>query len=200
MKRWQKWIKDIILPIVIGLVIAVVVTQFVVDKVKVDGTSMEPNLTDGELMLNYRVLPLKRGEVVVFNAYKLADDAAKNTQYVKRVIAVPGDTVSSNNGVLKVNGKVVNQGYLPVETRWSTGNWTSLRALSIAKHWSVQSGNVVPKNHYFVMGDNRSVSYDSRYWGYVPKDKIKGVVKVLWGNGDHKNNVNTQYKRYFKRS
>ncbi|MCG4840806.1 signal peptidase I, partial [[Ruminococcus] torques] len=97
----------------------------------------------------------------------------------KRVIGLPGDTVEAKNGNLYVNGKKVDQSYISKSERSSgTGTWT-LHSISQENSWVLHNGAYkVPKGEYFVLGDHRSVSNDSRYWGFVPKSKIVGVVKV----------------------
>lgn len=191
----MKTIKEIlswVIPIVAGILIALAIKQFVVTIAKVDGSSMEPNLVNKERMLVWRNSDIKRMSVIVFDAYGEDPSAVnKNTDYVKRVIGVPGDTVASKNGNLYVNGKLVKQNFISeYERTQGTGNW-DLKTLS--KNWSKNVGvTKVPKGQYFVMGDHRSVSNDGRYWGFVPKDKITGVVKVPFWSTDatKRHNVN----------
>ena len=124
---------------------------------------------------------IKRGEVVVFNAYGVDPNATTpDEKYIKRVIGVPGDTVSDVNGVLRVNGKVVDQSFISeneqVATNNRVGDWTSLAELGQSQNWQGPISGKVPAGYYFVLGDHRSISNDSRYWGFVPKNKISGTV------------------------
>ncbi|WP_395319793.1 signal peptidase I [Fructilactobacillus frigidiflavus] len=195
----MKTIKGIlgwVLPVIIGLAIALLVKQFFFTVARVDGPSMEPNLINNERIMVWRQADIKRGSVVVFNAAGVDPQAAKNdglvkdilgtngTDYVKRVIAVPGDTVAFKDGAIYVNNHKIDQSYIGSdeqktgsEYNMQPGNW-DLQSLS--RNWKQNQGAVkVPKGQYFVMGDHRSVSNDSRYWGFVPKDKIIGVVKTF---------------------
>ncbi|ETO40521.1 Signal peptidase I [Fructilactobacillus florum 8D] len=185
-----------IIPIVIGLAIALLIRQFVFTMARVDGPSMEPNLVNNERIIAWRQAKIKRNSVIVFNASGVDPDAAANTSftkrilgtagtdYVKRVVGMPGDTVAFQNGKILINGKVVDQGYISkTEQRKGTeyeaqpGNW-DLKSLST--NWSKDNGAMkVPQGKYFVLGDHRSVSNDSRYWGFVPQDKVIGVVKTF---------------------
>lgn len=189
-----------IVPIVIGLVLALVIKQFVFQPVRVDGPSMQPNLVNNERVLCLKQSKIHRGSVIVFNANGVDPQVSVKTVYVKRVIGVPGDTVQSKNGNIYVNGKKTNQDYISMDQRKAgTGNWT-LKTISKRNNWLKDSGATkVPDGEYFVLGDNRTVSNDGRYWGFVPKDKIDGVVKVgFWsGNQSKKKYVNQQWKHYF---
>ncbi|WP_172187845.1 signal peptidase I [Lentilactobacillus kribbianus] len=191
----MKTLKEIlswIIPIAVGLAIAFLLRTFVITIARVDGPSMEPNLVNNERMIVWRQAQIKHNSVIVFDAYG-QDPAAttKNTDYVKRVIGMPGDTVSSKDGNLYVNNKLVKQNYISKYQRTQgTGNW-DLKSLSA--RWQKNNGATkVPKGQYFVMGDHRSVSNDGRYWGFVPKDKVIGVAKVpFWEtNKTKRNNVN----------
>ncbi|AVK64072.1 signal peptidase I [Lactobacillus sp. CBA3606] len=187
-KNIMSWI----LPIVVGLLIAMVIRHFVFTMVRVDGPSMEPNLENNERVAVVKTAKIRHLSVIVFNAYKVDPDASSKTvKYVKRVIGMPGDTVSSKDGKVYVNGHVVKQGFISqFERTQGTGNW-SLASISNKNSWAIPATKV-PKNSYFVLGDHRSVSNDSRYWGFVPANKVLGVVKVpIWDTSTTKrHNVN----------
>lgn len=195
-KNIMSWI----LPIVIGLAIALLIKQFLVTQVKVDGTSMQPNLQNAERVWIVKPATIHRGSVIVFNAKGEDPTATVNKDYVKRVIGLPGDTISNQNGVLKVNGKVVNQSFISADQRSNgTRNWSNLKALGTSQKWQRKVTIKVPKGEYFVLGDHRSVSNDSRYWGFVEKKKILGVVKVtFWHSNPAKDNINKQWQNFFK--
>lgn len=189
-----------VIPIVIGLIIALLIKQFFFQVVRVDGPSMQPNLQNNERVFCLKQAKIHRGSVVVFDANGVDPQVSTKTDYVKRVIGVPGDTVESKNGNIYVNGKKINQSYISKSQRDSgTGNWT-LKSISVQNSWLKNSGATkVPKGEYFVLGDHRSVSNDGRYWGFVPKSKIDGVVKVpSWaGTKTTRANVNTEWKHFF---
>jgi signal peptidase I len=146
-----------------ALMIAALVLVFIVQPVKVEGTSMLPRLHDGERIFvnkliyydEYRWAPkIERGDIVVF---WFPEDPSKS--YIKRVIGLPGDTIEVHEGVVRVNGQDLAENYL--DSR-----------LNLA-HRSQAAVHVKP-NYYFVLGDNRDNSSDSRIWGLVPKKYIYG--------------------------
>lgn len=199
----MKALKEIlswIVPIAIGLLAALLIKNYVFQLVRVDGPSMQPNLEDNERVMVTKRSTIHRGSVVVFEAQGVDPQVTTSTDYVKRVIALPGDTVTSKDGVIYVNGKKTSQSYIGTSERTTgTGNW-NLQSISVQNQWQKNQGATkVPKGEYFVLGDHRSVSNDGRYWGFVPKDKILGVVKVpFWNrNTTKKDNVNTFWKNYF---
>jgi len=156
------WIRDLALSVLIAIVLIV----FIYQPVKVEGTSMMPALSDQERIFinkfNYRfgVGSIARGDMVVF-WYPL--DVSKS--YIKRVIALPGDVVEIDRGVVIVNGKALAEDYVPEKYR---------------DNQSRPSEHIKP-GEYFVLGDHRSSSNDSRAWGTVPRQNIYGkAVFVYW--------------------
>lgn len=180
-----------IVPIFVALLLVLLVRTYLFEVVKVAGDSMEPNLVNNERMVVVKPLKLKRLSVIVFDAYGEDPSAAKNTNYVKRVIGLPGDKVVSQNGNLYINNHKLKQSFINgYERTTGTGNWT-LSSLAQKGNWTYK-GNRVPQGHYFVLGDHRSVSEDGRAWGYVSQDKVMGVVKIpFWqGTEQHRININ----------
>ncbi len=105
----MKFIKEIVIPVVIGLLLAFGLKTFILSPVRVDGRQMEPNLTNNERVWMFKQAKIKHLSVIVFRA---ADpEATAGTDYVKRVIGLPGDTVSFVNNKLYVNDKVVDKTY-----------------------------------------------------------------------------------------
>jgi len=154
------WSRDLFL----SLLIAGFIIIFLYQPVKVEGTSMMPWLTDQErIFINkyvYQFDEIQRGDIVVF-WYPL--DPAKS--YIKRVIGLPGETVEESDGEIYINGwKLVEPYILPeYQDRQSYGPL------------------VVPPDEYYVLGDRRSSSSDSRVWGTVPRKHIYGkAVFVYW--------------------
>ncbi|MBV8694270.1 MAG: signal peptidase I, partial [Ktedonobacteraceae bacterium] len=137
----------------------------------VDGMSMEESLHDQELILvdkwSYRFHAPARGDVVVFVAPPQPDQ-----DYVKRIIGLPGDIITINNGVPTVNGVTLKEFYVdPNFMGAAPGDQTVVNV-------------IVPPNYYFVMGDNRQHSSDSRYWGCLPRKNIIGrAALVYWPFG-----------------
>ncbi|KRN94169.1 Signal peptidase I [Pediococcus stilesii] len=187
----MRFLRDWVLPIIIGLLVAFLVKTYLFQVVKVDGSSMQPNLQDSERVIVWKPAEIKRMSVIVFDAHGEDPAATQSVDYVKRVIGIPGDTISYNDGKLYVNDKQVPQKFIDEEQRTSgTGNWT-LESIANKYGWG-KSPKKVPKDSYFVLGDHRSVSNDSRYWGFVKKSKVMGVVKVpFWSNNAKaKKNIN----------
>jgi signal peptidase I len=155
------WLRDLFL----SVLIAIVVILFLYQPVKVEGTSMMPSLVDQErIFINkfaYRfgIADIERGETVVF---WFPGDPIKS--YIKRVIGAPGDTVEVIDGAVIVNGRTLSEPYVPEEYR---------------DHVSM-SRSVVPDGQYFVLGDHRSSSNDSRVWGMVPRRYIYGKAAFVY--------------------
>lgn len=191
-----------VVPIVIGLLIALLIKQFFFQIVRVDGPSMQPNLQNNERVFCLKQSQIRHGSVVIFNADGVDPQVAIKTDYVKRVIGLPGDTVRSKNGNIYVNNKEINQNYISMKQRDAgTGNW-DLKSISVQNSWLKHNGATkVPAGEYFVLGDHRSVSNDGRYWGFVPKSKIDGVVKVpSWtGTTTTRQNVNKEWQHFYSK-
>lgn len=156
------WLRDL----AISVVLAAIVILFFYQPVKVEGTSMMPALVDQErIFINkftYRwgLGSIERGDLVVF---WYPADTSKS--YIKRVIGLPGDTVEIVAGTVFVNGKPVSEPYVPDEYR-DAGSMAPV---------------TVPPDQYFVLGDHRSSSNDSRSWGTVHRSFIYGkAVFVYW--------------------
>ncbi|KRN88836.1 signal peptidase I [Ligilactobacillus ceti] len=187
-----KKIFSFVLPILIGLALAFVIKTYVFTIVKVDGLSMYPNLQNNERVIELKSHNIKRDTVIVFDAYGVDkhNSAVKpDTQYVKRVIGLPGDHIEyKNNGKLYINGKFHQQKFI---SKYESMQGTLHLQLPEAKGVTLGTGHIftVPKDKYFVLGDNRSISNDSRYYGFVPKDKIQGIVKAPFWN-DKKDMIN----------
>jgi signal peptidase I len=158
------WTRDLLIAIGLALVIIV----FLYQPVKVEGTSMAPLLSDQErIFINkfvYRFESIHRGDVVVF-WYPL--DRSKS--FIKRVIALPGETVTIRQGVVTVNGVVVPEPYVPPQYE-DVSDYGPTR---------------VPADSYFVMGDHRISSNDSRVFGPVPSQFIYGRAVFAYWPVDH---------------
>ena len=159
--------------LVFALMLAVLVIVFIVQPVKVEGTSMLPRLHDGErifvnkliyykspTLLNMGWPRLERGDIVVF---WYPNDP--NKSYVKRIIGLPGETVEVRDGRIIINGKLIEEPYLDPHLNLSHRSSPPLR---------------VKDHYYFVMGDNRDNSSDSRIWGLVPEMYIYGKALVRY--------------------
>jgi signal peptidase I len=149
----KSWFRDIMF----AFAIAIFIVIFVVQPVKVEGTSMQPQLVDQErIFVNrfiYRFQDISRGDIVVFWYPK---DNRKS--FIKRVLGVPGDEVEIRRGSVFINGNKVEEPYLKPEFRDNK---------SFGKV-------IVPPDNFFVLGDHRNSSNDSRSWGFVARELIYG--------------------------
>lgn len=163
LKRLWLWFLDFIETIVIALAIFVVVYRFLFQPHQVKGNSMYDNFHDGEYLLtdkvSYRFNQPVKDDVIVFKAPMNED-----YDYIKRIIGLPGDTVIIKDGSVYINGKKDDEsGYLDTRVKTMPGR-ASTEGLMIT----------VPSGNYFVMGDNRNNSSDSRDFGPVPQQNIVG--------------------------
>lgn len=144
-------------------VYATLIVTFGFQVARVEGQSMAPTLADQDRLivnkLQYRFADPQRGDIVMLY-YPLNPDKS----FVKRVIAEEGDTVRVVDGRVYVNDVPMRDEFVPVEYR-SHDDW---------------GPQVIPEGYYFVMGDHRNNSHDSRHWGFVPKRYIVGKVQVRW--------------------
>ena len=207
---WTYWYDEWIKPLVFAVIIAMIIRTFIVQPFKIPSTSMYPTLQVGDrIFVNKFIfgakvpfidnhLPKlrepKRGDVIVF--ISVTDPAFpependyirivgpvfvnKKTKFpkwyasryiVKRLIGLPGDKVSIKDGDVLINGKTLEQ---PAVIK----NFSYYNAGDLGKEGS---SIVVPEDSYFVLGDNSANSVDSRFWGFVPREKIEGKVFVIW--------------------
>ena len=163
-RELRSWTRD--LAVALGL--AIVIMIFLYQPVKVEGTSMNPLLSDQErIFINkfvYRFEPIERGDVVVF-WYPL--DRSKS--FIKRVVGLPGETVEIRAGHVYVNGQELLDQYVP-SGYLDGSNYSSRR---------------IPRDEYFVMGDHRDSSNDSRVFGPVPHGYIYGKAVFAYWPVDH---------------
>ncbi len=135
--------------------------------IKVQGHSMEPTLKDGDRLLFFRFFPnrsVHRGDIVAFTNEKTKDDAGRQVGYVKRVIALPGEEVMLRDGFIAINDKVLEEPYIKAKKSTYSESFTpECRKIR------------VPKDNYFVLGDNRMSSKDSRDFGFVKKTDIFAI-------------------------
>jgi signal peptidase I len=158
------WLRDL----VVSAVASLLIITFLYQPVRVEGTSMLPRLEDSDrLFINkfvYRIESIRRGDVVVFHYPR---DPEKS--YIKRVVALPGDRVRIDHGAVWLNGERLIEPYVPEEYR-DNRSYPEM---------------VVPENMYYMMGDHRSISSDSREFGPVERELIYGKAAfVYWPRRD----------------
>jgi signal peptidase I len=185
------------------ILVVLVLRSFVVEPFRIPSSSMEPTLFPGDFILvnkyayglrlpvvNTKIIAAsspQRGDVVVF---RYPEDPS--TAFIKRVVGLPGDHLEYRNKQLYVNGEPMPQNLLPpagdnpadgYEVRMETlGNVN--HSIQIKKSQDMSWSYTVPEGHYFVMGDNRDNSRDSRFWGPLPEQNLIGKAFLIWMNLD----------------
>ena len=178
--------------IVVAVILALFIRTFAVQAFKIPTGSMEPNLMIGDHLLVNKLVyspsfgpledalfgkrPIERGHVVVF---KFPEDPTRD--FIKRVIGLPGETIEIRNKQVYVNGNAIEQPYAhfidaplrPDDPEYTRGGEAEL----IRDTWGPQT---VPAGQLLVLGDNRDNSRDSRYWGFLPIDQVKGRALVVY--------------------
>jgi len=158
------WLRDIAISVIASVIIITVLYQ----PVRVEGTSMQPGLSDQDRLFIdkffFRFEKISRDDVVVFHYPR---DPEKS--YIKRVIALPGDSIRIDQGHVIVNGNPISEPYVPRRYR-DTASMSTL---------------IVPPGQYFVMGDHRSISSDSRDFGPVDRDLIYGKAEFIYWPADN---------------
>lgn len=206
--RRHAGVADYVESLLFTILIALFATTFVVQAFKIPSQSMEPTLLVGDhLLVNKfifggtgawydKLLPyraIRRGDIIVFK-FPYAD----HPHYVKRVIGIPGDRIRIANERVYVNGQLLKEPYVihdpaaedPFDVNFPPANPFAFEP-GVQPQWGATMQNyihdgelVVPPGHYFVMGDNRDRSWDSRYWGFVDQDAIMGRPVVIYWSVD----------------
>lgn len=184
--KWRKILKEYVEPIVIAVLIALFIRTFIVQAFKIPSSSMEPTLQVGDhILVSKFIYGVKipftqkklfqyqtpsRGDVIVF-----VFPMDKSKDFIKRVIGVEGDRIDIEGDKIYINGKRMEDpwGYYDRQNAWRR----SLGPVGPFEHV------VVPKDHLFVLGDNRDNSQDSRVWGFVHLNEVKGKAFLIYFSG-----------------
>ena len=207
---------------ILGLVF---IKLFIADAYNIPSKSMEPTLLQGDFILSNKVVYTfftpRRGDIAIFKYPYGEEQYGSSVDFIKRVVAVPGDTLEFRNGFLILNGKplkykkvketaeaVIYEEFIPrkdgtvvkhlVKYAKSPSRAALIGRFGVLKeaipdgaclHVSPVSPNIcdrvkIPKGYYFVMGDNRDNSEDSRYWGFLRRDYIKSTPFVIYFSGE----------------
>ena len=175
--------------IVIAVILALFIRTFVVQAFKIPTGSMENNLLIGDhLLVNKFVLgpsdsglerallplgTIRRGDVVVF---KYPEEPERD--FIKRVIGLPGETIELKQKKVYVNGTPLDEPYVHfLEPPGAADAASEVTSLDVRERYGPVT---VPADRYFVMGDNRDNSQDSRYWGFLPRDYVKGRALIIY--------------------
>ncbi|WP_053958677.1 signal peptidase I [Sulfobacillus thermosulfidooxidans] len=147
--------------VILAVVLAFLIRTFVFESYQVEGISMLPTLHTGERVLVNKLIydfePPKTGQIIVFRS-----PVIKSQDWIKRVIGVPGDTISVENNVVYINGKRYHEPFLKYRGSMNV------------------PPTKVPPGYLWVEGDNRPKSFDSRYFGLLPMKNVKGEAFVVW--------------------
>jgi signal peptidase I len=156
---------DLLKLLITVVVVAFLLRYFVMQPFVVEGQSMEPNFHDNELLvvekLTYQLRDPRRGEVIVFRF-----PGSPNLNYIKRIVGVPGDSVAIHDGAVFIDGEPIQEPYLNGDRTFAPG-------------FSISEATMLGDNEYFVLGDNRAHSSDSREWGVVPRLNIVGRAYLV---------------------
>lgn len=157
-------IKELMESIIVAVVLALVIRYFLFQPFYIPSGSMEPTLKVGDKIivnkLLYRFSSPKRGDIMVFK-YPVNPER----DFIKRVIGLPGETIEIKNSKVYIDGKILEQPFLPPDLKYN-------RNLAPTK---------IGENQYFMLGDNRNNSEDSRFWGSLPEKNIVGkAMFVYW--------------------
>ncbi|MBA5728750.1 signal peptidase I [Aerococcaceae bacterium INB8] len=161
---------SIIFAVLVAVLIFLALRHYVLQPFQVEGNSMEPQLHNQDQMVMLRNKDIKRYDVVVF-----PDPRGSGDSYVKRIIGEPGDEIYFSNDTLYLNNQPVEEPYLEPLKSETVGKFTEDFSL-----WDTLGLTEVPEDYYFVMGDNRPYSGDSRQFGLIQAEDIQGVTNFVY--------------------
>jgi signal peptidase I len=154
-------LREVVETLLFTLLIYLLIRTFLFENYRVVGSSMTPTLENGEFLvvnkLDYRLHQPQRGDIIVFT-----DPVSPDRKLIKRVIGLPGETIEITNGEVLINQQLLDEPYLE-----DPGN-------------SSRPATILPDGEYFVLGDNRNNSSDSRSWGTLPRDRIVGKARLAY--------------------
>jgi signal peptidase I len=193
--------------IAVAVILALFIRTFVVQAFKIPTGSMENNLLIGDHLLVNKfivgpaptavertLLPvgtIERGDIVVF---KYPEDPERD--FIKRVIGLPGETLELREKKVFINDKPLDEPYVHfLEAPGGALGFHEVTSSDVRERYGPVT---VPANHYFVMGDNRDNSQDSRYWGFLPRDYIKGKALIIYWSYAPENLTRTRWSRMLR--
>lgn len=193
-ESWGRFVLDIVIIWAVLMGIFFLLFRFVLSNDTVSGPSMQPSFENGQRLISVRHAQIKRGEVVIVKA---PDEPG--ALYIKRVIGMPGEKIVSKNNQIYINNKKLSQPWLTQgkkmidagsDTFYSATQNFTMKSLARSRQFQqyytksqlnyINKYNRIPKGTYFVMGDHRSVSKDSRYIGTIKRKNVVGVVKLRY--------------------
>lgn len=193
-ESWGRFVLDIVIIWAVLMGIFFLLFRFVLSNDTVSGPSMQPSFENGQRLISVRHAQIKHGEVVIVKA---PDEPG--ALYIKRVIGMPGEKIVSKNNQIYINNKKLSQPWLTQgkkmidagsDTFYSATQNFTMKSLARSRQFQqyytrsqlnyINKYNRIPKGTYFVMGDHRSVSKDSRYIGTIKRKSVVGVVKLRY--------------------
>ena len=155
MEKVKKIIWELI-PYIGIIILIIIIRAYIITPVRVDGDSMKKTLEDGDILLLYKMAEINRGDIVVL------DEKDDNEIIIKRIIGLPGETIEIKHGHIYINDEVIEDNYV-------YGDTSDYDCITLAD------------DEYFILGDNRLISKDSRYFGPVKESDLMGeVVFRIW--------------------
>ena len=218
--------RDLIKALVVCFSIVVLVRSFLFEPFKIPSSSMVPTLKIGDHIFVSKffyglTLPFLKVELVGWSSPKRGDIIVflfprdESLHYIKRVVGIPGDVIEFKGKDLVINGNIIKREpvldtTLPTQAGGETYPSGELykeyldNTIHLVRYKSGTTGDLnrlvpketVPPNKFFVMGDNRDDSYDSRSWGFVPRENIKGRAEMIWLSLDQSNSSGTRAVRW----
>lgn len=159
--KQKGWLRETSETIVIAFILAMIIRTFIIQVFWIPSSSMEPTLDIKDRVVANKFIywfhPPQRGDVIVFKSLE-----EKPRDFIKRIIGLPGDELELREGLIYINGQKLDESKHPVN--YDTMNFGPIK---------------IPSSEYFMMGDNRPQSADSRYWGPLPKKNIKGQAFII---------------------
>jgi signal peptidase I len=202
--KWQKTFKEYAEALIIALVLAFFIRSFIIQAFKIPSGSMLQTLQIGDHLLvnkflygiklpfvHYTLIPVSQPEFQDIIVFEFPEDESKD--FIKRVIGLPGDTIHIQNKQVIRNGQTIKEPYVQhtthqiISDNYPMALWPPHRFDPRVRD---NLGPItVPSGKYFVMGDNRDESYDSRFWGFVEKDKILGKAWIIYWSWEGLTNI-----------
>ncbi len=168
-EKTKRLIQEYIESLLIAAVLALIIRSFIITPFKIPTGSMEPTLLPGDkIFVNrfiYRMHEPQRGDVIVF---RYPEDPRRD--FIKRLVALPGENIEIADGKVVIDGKMID----------TPGPFQNIYYYNRGIYGAANTQITVPRDCYFVLGDNSSSSRDSRYWGFIPKKLLVGKAIVIW--------------------
>ncbi|MBC8124176.1 MAG: signal peptidase I [Candidatus Kapabacteria bacterium] len=187
--------RDLISTALFAIVVALALRLWVVGVYTIPSHSMENTILEGDYIvvskLAFRMRDVRRGDIIIFSLPDSLRGEERDDLFIKRLIGLPGDTILLTSNYVSVNGQRIPE---PPAARPPYNPLLGIGASDVEI--------VVPTNAYFVLGDNRSNSFDSRYWGCLPSDRVEGApLFVYWSYGISSDNIvrHIRWDRLFNR-